>query len=1380
MTPLLAPAAVGLDGSPSSLPQILYLAYKNHGLFLLDRLRHDISSLEAEILLSHGPYYSDPVPSTVSSSLTFFVEALDRDDTDLELWRIVSRLGGFLGSRRIARFCLETVLDNDEGDFGASTEPMGLEEGFAEEQIKPLLEALDDRLSRSQLAHMYIMPRKIIAAFKQQLDPCPFLPTPAPSPRGDDTRESAEPLVLQVPYRAWASCGKAILNQLQQEAHGVSEPSPGASYILMVPAARPFSTHIPAPLALTNGTIHARSAQAAVPNPGNLLEEAPKSATIEVISSTTQILPDSAQISPVGATHVSPGGLPTDSANLDIGTNSDRTMIEDDRGTAGQLEQGEARTQDHESAPLPTRKRSSETAELPDAHDSGRTKSKRIKARGSLDTSSLKDSATAEEWARWYEQQLQIYHSADDAAFSNVGETIAQLKLKEPLPLPILREIVSKSNAVGIVPDLALGPLSLIAHDLKTILNSWDLIKSKAFLNGHDPQDPAGGVGGNRHPEVAAFLETSIQSTPKSAQQERLPDDHGLDTFEQQIGQPAWINLDQIAYYWLDRLLGFSVDDPGYEKPTLYQSHMWPDLLKESVVQMLVFQDRAVCAEVNNLIEDTNRTRPDTTGLAPAYQANRAKCKYTHLAQTIFELHLDVFGLITKSTSKVDAATRTSQRDRLSRWFSITSGLMNELSCFDKESEQRSKSLDELQIRFLWASVVYKSLLDPSLRDDTIVCYQDLIPILELFFGGSEASGSPAIKLPNNAIMPEISVSVAQREISRLTMMDFFVGVFNCDNSDPLGVIESLEPLLDLSVSHTDNDAKTSGEEAYRTPASTTSDAPKPQTSDALTSASANPQMHEAVRFLGQGNIALHLFLWQKLRDAYRAIAYPPQVLACELRMIALILDHLSSSSHFEQPSTLRRSGLLRWLHRLDDHISRVLSIALTKSHPFECIYEEQIRKALLSLRGVLQLLHVFALWEDTIRVGRTPLPLQPNQNAVKGLAKSTDKFRDMIVKTWVVQYLLLKEAMTQNPTLFPSKEQYLADHLQRAHQALGLRFYCSLANKVFLKMMKHELESFKIAGEWNGKMSQLMFDLYGVKTSSGGMEIQDHGCLTEPLDKSTALEIMDLVLTQVNRVSIKELMRSDLRFTVDKMQQVIKIPLRAKSNSRILNLRLVNQYLEAPINPLDLFQSLRGIGGLGVCPVQEEGSEVAYKGWYHLLGNMALAKFRSQKRSIAVATDDLKVAQTFFKHDLEYATNRWETWYRLGQVFETTLEEDVTWTADKLDNHMDDIADLQRKVIHCYAMAIVVATQCAEGSFQDTSTLADLYADFGLRIYSSTREPFSMKAFDLDGHKRHFNSRNGGMYERVPFRSMQMYSAWKFASILLRRASMQKPQNWV
>lgn len=78
------------DSTSSTLLQTIYLAYKNHGQFVLDSLRAIIQNAAQES--DSTPGLSAEIAERASTALTSFAEALERDDTDLNLWRQSARL----------------------------------------------------------------------------------------------------------------------------------------------------------------------------------------------------------------------------------------------------------------------------------------------------------------------------------------------------------------------------------------------------------------------------------------------------------------------------------------------------------------------------------------------------------------------------------------------------------------------------------------------------------------------------------------------------------------------------------------------------------------------------------------------------------------------------------------------------------------------------------------------------------------------------------------------------------------------------------------------------------------------------------------------------------------------------------------------------------------------------------------------------------------------------------------------------------------------------------------------------------------------------------------------------------------------------------------
>ena len=139
------PAGVG-GNVPSTLPQILYLSYKNRGQLWLDYVKQAAQGKPnapeenlRDVIATHILAKDGRRP------LDLFSKALSKDDTDLELWRQTARVGDLHGSKRVARFCLEAVLD--ENVLKPDISSLCLDKNFAHEKLQDLIRALRDDVS---------------------------------------------------------------------------------------------------------------------------------------------------------------------------------------------------------------------------------------------------------------------------------------------------------------------------------------------------------------------------------------------------------------------------------------------------------------------------------------------------------------------------------------------------------------------------------------------------------------------------------------------------------------------------------------------------------------------------------------------------------------------------------------------------------------------------------------------------------------------------------------------------------------------------------------------------------------------------------------------------------------------------------------------------------------------------------------------------------------------------------------------------------------------------------------------------------------------------------------------------------------------------------
>jgi hypothetical protein len=544
----------------------------------------------------------------------------------------------------------------------------------------------------------------------------------------------------------------------------------------------------------------------------------------------------------------------------------------------------------------------------------------------------------------------------------------------------------------------------------------------------------------------------------------------------------------------------------------------------------------------------------------------------------------------------------------------------------------------------------------------------------------------------------------------------------------------------------------------------------------------ASQELMDLWKFLKTSSTELRLLLWSRLGEAYGKIQYTTKQFSCFLRSIETVISDLESDGYMQASDESRRSQFMSLLKALDDLIIQSLHLALNDNSSFDIVDEDHLRSSMSALAKVSCLLYVAAMYEDETRIGMKSVPANDSS-----LASFLNKLQEMQVRTWSLQYTMLKVGLNLHHDMFPRPENDLADYLAAVHQVLGLRKCCKSSNKIFLKMMRVELLKQKNIDNWEDYLGQVLYDLHGLKLGVGIWEVQDHGCEPENLGKRQALQLVEKITMLANRMSMKDLLKSDLKTTIERMQQAIGS---AKSTPQMAhNLRNYTEYLKTPIHPLHLYQALTGSVDLDAVAINTPESVPAKHGWFFLLGMIALTKFKGvdlNRRQTPGATDDLRIGATYLRLQLQYTPDRWDAWFRLAECFDYELEESVLWTADKMNKERVELVRFQRNAIHSYIMALSHSYAWASDHTvltsleDDEEALYDMYQEFGMRMYSSSREPFAMEPFQHADHKRFFIEAEGaGTYKKILHNEMTDYQVWKFAAHLFRKAMVGKPKDW-
>ncbi|KIV95256.1 hypothetical protein PV10_02929 [Exophiala mesophila] len=1305
------------DSSASSIPQILYLAFKNKGQFALDVARHHLPDKHAD-RAALCQYYM----KACLESIHDFAKALERDDADLDLWKKGARIADVLSSQRISRFCIESVLaGDDEGDSGQAIDLSGLDEAFAAGELQQLLKLLQDDLSRVQ--NTDVRPRApLLLALRSTNDPYPFLPSrPDHLDYSDDRYKPStfdlDMVKLEPAEDTFPSLGEEItkaVHALQDVALAAASAAPvhieisdkgeirSATDMIAENAAPASPTKAEPSLKLTESPM-------TTPSAGIQLE-------VEVATTSQPTLSDRGDKATDKATDPDTD-MVSDHDTLAVITTSEPSDVHPVDGP------------EEHTAQSVSRKRS--TTAAGNEEPEGRTKSKRLRARESMADLAAQEEVALQDDPQFFLDQLAVYENADQATFDVVNSLLSKFEMRIFLSAEEAKQAFWQDKDLGAVPDTGSKDADLkLSSDLRMALLNWSDDKSHAIINGHGNQDFT-----EKSTGMSLFLQHSRSTSTRGTNPPAGSNESAFSHLVSQINSTP-TNLFDVAILWLYSLL--ASDKHANASQSSYMRETWPEELKAMVTQVARSADEQV---YQRLLQHHTLLGQRSDDISPA--TTEQICSLFELVQSLYELHLEHFAQITGPSSETEDEIRSMENQRLNRW----AGLAELAMSLYLDTMNQPRLDDPLIIRYTWASTT-QATLEPDIdKTHVLMCLQDLRALVE-------QTKAPALYLPNNTAMPVIDTTAIDQEVSRLSTLDFFTSVFDTDNSDPAAVIEKLEPILEYGFD------------------TVAVDSPSQDLGDVAL------KMKELNNFLEAGDASLKLFLWRRLQNAYTAISYTPKVVSCLLRSLEISVNELYTSRHFGTDDDARRLDLLRWLRDIDELVIRLVPKVLSEDAPFECVDEQHLRTSTQAVVRLIRLLHGFIIYEDSVRVGQTSPPSLKGASSVKLYDKSKDRFREMLVRLWTLQYTLLKEATVQDPSSFTRAPDDLAEYVSFVHNALGIRHYCKYANKTFVKLVKSELGALETQQDYSADMIQVFFDLYQLRFTSGVGDV-NHGCPTETLDRKTAWSLIPTIMSYVSNTNIKDLAKSELKGTIDKIQQAMGVLKNQPSLS--YNRRTISSYLKTPINPNDLYQCIRGIGDLPTRPVVTETDVAARSGWYSLLGQISLAKYKSVKRVTPTPTDDLDLAASLFRQELDHNIYKWETWYRLAQVYEAKIEDDLIWNSTKLNDARADIALLERQAIHCFMMATAIAMRSSDDSTETAQKVEDMLSEFGTRLYASSRPPLDMEAFRTDKYTRHLSSTVDGRMSKQPiYQPVDAYSLWKFAAFLLGRKLTHKPKPWL
>ncbi|KAK9369185.1 hypothetical protein V1509DRAFT_621383 [Lipomyces kononenkoae] len=706
-------------------------------------------------------------------------------------------------------------------------------------------------------------------------------------------------------------------------------------------------------------------------------------------------------------------------------------------------------------------------------------------------------------------------------------------------------------------------------------------------------------------------------------------------------------------------------------------------------------------------------------------EGDQARRRYSAISQSCFELLLDDFVDYLQQHASLDSDDTVEEfKSRLDSWKLFQLDILSLLESPDDPDAM------QLRLRFEWASIILKQASGAT-HETIFLIFENFKRLL------SSIPQKIVIELPNTAYVPEISADGVVMQMSKLHAATVFSGIFEVPSENPEKKIEILETVL----KHMHESAS-------------------PLRLD----------LQVVENFIESSSLEFRLYLWNILGQAYEQIGDSSKSFDCLLISLKMVIGDLTADSYEMIDFGRRTLTLFKCLFLARDLLSKSVEYALGDEKLVELLNDAEMSQTLSCVVFLLRILHVYVIHEDsTISNNATSL-----ENTL--YARSAKTFREMLIQCWCLVYICFRKKLSENAG-DKERDEKLFHVLSLLHEELGTREYCALSGGIFLRLLQGELLKF-VSTNTENELLQCIHCRFGLTLGNESFFPYDHKSNPISFDKQNALELVEFIMSMALRKRQNQgLPRSDMKTILDKFCEVIGVP-RRDNTAIYYNQSVIDNYLSQGLNPLLLHQSLKGQQSLSTVRVQSDYARVAFIGLYFLQGQIYLTQYRSRKRTMAGRTEDLDYAIRYFKHDLVCNTNRFESWYGLAQTYDAQAEDDMTWSAEKLNSdYKKTIATTQRKAILCYSLATSLYLR-HDAIDPPDSILATFWTDFGFELYSSTRLPIDMEAYRIDEFERHFSGTTG-MYTKPSHSQTRSSTALKLALNMFQIAIKKSPKEW-
>ena len=483
--------------------------------------------------------------------------------------------------------------------------------------------------------------------------------------------------------------------------------------------------------------------------------------------------------------------------------------------------------------------------------------------------------------------------------------------------------------------------------------------------------------------------------------------------------------------------------------------------------------------------------------------------------------------------------------------------------------------------------------------------------------------------------------------------------------------------------------------------------------------------------FISQSNLEMKLRLWSLLLRFYKIkedIMGYKYAFESVVKMIIHELNYESMKELTVEESKYRLLNLIGFF----TYFSKTF-IQFCDATRFECFkndYEttpDVKKEAKMLMVSISRILYVviayFSYKKNNSSTVRHNILTQNNA--------TTDVFNQCYVSCFFL--LAAYYPMALNITL-PST---ITDFYSVCHLQLGINKLCSsIDNGIFLKFIHYKLTPIDIIFSCND-IFQVLHCRFGFSISLDRFDTFDHKCKPKKMTFEDAIQTSRFVFKfcfDNKKHPVSSPPRNDMKLIID---SVIEAVGELENDAVVIgNKKKLDSYLTDQNISLSFVTNVfNGKMELEFTTPSQPSVEIGKNGLYYLEGLVGLHFFRIRKRTMQSRATELVKVIKVLENDILCGCNRFETWVALGQVYSFTVEDDLIWTADKLNSleRKQATSMTEKKALLCYLNAISIYMRLKPHEQESVKeVLPTLWNSFGKELYNSWMEPMNKNAFHI------------------------------------------------